>query len=77
MSRVSVVEARVFRFLGLKMTVEGVRLLSDFGDQAALEDGMEVGRIVGLWAREHVLVDHLINLAALHLGGRLIGGSEI
>jgi hypothetical protein len=66
MSFVSVVEARVFRFLGVEVAVKGVCFLSNLWDKVTLEEHVEVLWIVALGTRKHALVDELVDGLAFH-----------
>jgi len=68
MGVVSVVEAGVLGFLGVEVAVESVRFLTNLWNQVALEQSMEVLRVVALGTREHALVNELVNGTALHGG---------
>lgn len=72
-SAVGVVEPGILGFLRLEMAIEGVCLLADFGDEAALKESLEVLRIEGLWPRKHLLVHELVDRLALHRCGRRCG----
>jgi hypothetical protein len=71
MSFVSVIEARVFRFLGVKVAVKSVSLLANLWDQVSLEEDLETLRIVTLGSRKHALVNELIDRLALHDDGKM------
>lgn len=62
-----VVKPRIFCFGGIEVSVVGVDFLSNFEDEMSREELLEAlgVRLPGL--REHVLMNELINWAALHL----------
>lgn len=62
----SVVQAGILGFLRLKMAIEGMGLLTNFGDQAALEQSLEVLRVERLGLGKHELVNEHLNGSASH-----------
>ena len=71
MGFVSVIEARVFRFLGVKVAVKSVSFLTNLWNQVSLEEDLETLRIVALGSRKHALVNELIDRLALHDDGKM------
>jgi hypothetical protein len=77
MSFVSVIEARVFCFLGIEVAVKGVCFLTNLWNKVTLEEHMEILRIVALGTRKHALVDELINGLAFHDEGETMPISDV
>lgn len=69
MRLVGVIQARIFGFLGVKVSVESMRLLADLGDEVTLQKGVEVLGIVGLGFGVELVVHNVFDRAAFHCVG--------
>jgi hypothetical protein len=67
MRLIRVVEAGILSFLRGEMSIECLRLETDFRNELALKESLEVLGVGGFRLGEHARVDELINCWGLHL----------
>jgi hypothetical protein len=67
MRLIRVVEAGILSFLRGEMSIECLRLETDFRNELALKESLEVLGVGGFRLGEHARVDELINCWGFHL----------
>lgn len=67
-SWMGIIEIWVFCFLCVKMVIESMGFLMDFGNQGVVKKGVKVGWIVRFWFRKYLFVDEFVDGDGFYIG---------